>query len=489
MIWELLYRQKKSNKIGIICGENKLSYKDWHELSKKLSEEVLKKIPQKIVGLFLPNSIAYAVSYFSCLYADKIIAPLYLGSTMFEIYNTMKYCEISVLIITQPQLDFVRELSEKYNLHIEIILINDNAEIIQVISLNKDIPINNINDSILEDVIILLHTSGTTSNPKRVMLTNRGLLNNIKAHCESLGLNENEVSLIQLPMMFGYCNTAQFLTHVYLGACVVINANPFMVADFYKIIEKWRVTNFTAVPTLLVALYNSKILPYDISSLKIVCFGGSPISKNFLENIIKKFPTIAFVQTYGLTEAGPRVTTLSPSTYDTKVGSVGSAISGVEIKIIDDFGNTIGCNEIGEVIIKSNSIMKGYFKSPEETAAVVHKNWLYSGDMGYVTKDGYLYIVGRKKNIIISGGKNICPEEIEEVIMSCTDIVDAKVYGVFDELLGECVCADIVINSDCVNTICKLKTICSNSLSEYKIPREIHVVKKISRTYNGKIKR
>lgn len=236
-------------------------------------------------------------------------------------------------------------------------------------------------------------------------------------------------------------------------------------------------------------MHNSDILPYDISSLKVICFGGNPILKSYLLDIIKKFPSIAFVQTYGLTEAGPRVTTLPPSRYIEKVGSVGCAIPGVEIKIVDDFGESVQHGEIGEVIVKSDGIMKGYFRCPEETMAIVRGEWLYTGDIGHLSKDGYLYIVGRKKNIIISGGQNICPEEVEEVIASCPGITDVKVYGVYDDLLGEVVCADIVVGCDNADIVHKLKLICSNNLSNYKIPKCFHIVENIGRTYNGKIKR
>lgn len=490
MIRNLLKRLKESNKNGIICGEAALSYKQWHQLSEKLGSDVLREQCGKIVGIFLPNGIAYAVSYFACLYADKIIAPFHTGTTMKELLNTLKHCEISILITTEAYFSLIEKLVHTNNLPISIILINNKAEVLKIITLNSNnehLDISSKNG--LADVVVLLHTSGTTSKPKRVMLTNQALLSNIKSHCESLNFNDKEVCLIQLPMMFGYCNTAQFLAHVYLGACIVINSNPFMVADFYKIIEKWGVTNFTAVPTILIALQQSDLLPYDISSLRVICFGGNPIPKSHLLNIIHKLPSIAFVQTYGLTEAGPRVTTLPPSHYIEKVGSVGCAIPGVEIRIINTLGEPLQQGIIGEVVVKSKSIMKGYFRCTEETRAIIHDNWLYTGDMGYLSEDGYLYLVGRKKNIIISGGQNISPEEVEEVIATCPGIIDTKVYGVYDDLLGEVVHADIVVDPDSTDVIHRLKLVCVESLSNYKIPTCFCCVDNIVRTYNGKIKR
>jgi long-chain acyl-CoA synthetase len=490
MIRDLLARLKESNKIGLICGEEALSYKQWHQLSEKLSNEVLKNQYGKIVGLFLPNGIAYAVSYFASLYADKVIAPFHTGSSMNELLYTLKHCGISILITTEAHFSHIETLVHIHCIPISIIVVNDSAEIQKTVAFYANsIPLDISNKDELNDVAVLLHTSGTTSRPKRVMLTNQGLLCNIKSHCKSLNYDDKEVCLVQLPMMFGYCNTAQFLAHVYLGACIVINPNPFMAVDFYRLIEKQGITNFTAVPSILIALNRSNLLSYDISTLKVICFGGNPIPKSHLLDIVRKFPTIAFVQTYGLTEAGPRVTTMPPSHYIEKIGSVGRAIPDVEIRIIDTFGLSVQHGEVGEVIVKSKGIMKGYFRCAEETMAIIRGEWLHTGDMGYLSVDGYLYIVGRKKNIIISGGQNISPEEVEEVIASCPGIIAVKVYGENDDLLGEVVCADIVSDSEKTDINQQLKLICSETLSKHKIPRHFRIVDDICRTYNGKIKR
>lgn len=490
MLGDLLARLKNSNKIGIISGETELSFRQWHRLSEKLSNEVLKERFGKIVGLFLPNGIAYAVSYFACLYANKVIAPFYTECSINELLYTLEQYGISTLITTEEYFSFIEEAVHMSKIPMNIIVIDKEAKIKKKIALYMDTIALDIDDETeLTDVAVLLYTSGTTSKPKRVMLTHEGLMSNIKSHCKSLNFDDKEVCLIQLPMMFGYCNTAQFLAHIYLGACIVINPNPFMVSDFYKLVEKWKITNFTAVPSILKLLYKSNLLMYDISSLKVICFGGNPIPKSELLNVIHKFPSIAFVQTYGLTEAGPRVTTLSPRYYIEKVGSVGFAIPGVEIRIVDSLGKILQSGAIGDVIVKSKGIMKGYFKCEEETKAIIHDGWLHTGDIGYLEEDGCLYIVGRKKNIIITGGLNVSPEEVEEVIVTCPNVIEAKVYGVEDDLLGEVVYADIVAESNENDVIQEIKLICKRNLTKYKIPKCFRLVDKISRTYNGKIKR
>lgn len=487
---ELLTRLKNSDKIGIICEDVLLSYRKWNLYSEKLSVEIINNENSKIIGLFLPNGIAYAVSYFACLFSKKVVAPFYIDGATNELLYTIKQCAISTIITTEKYFSCIEEIALKHNLFMNIIIVNNYGEVEKIVKLNNPIlPTKHSNEKELKDVVVLLHTSGTTSRPKRVMLTNSGLINNIKAHCASLDLDDKEISLVQLPMMFGYCHTAQFLAHIFLNACIVINPKPFFVTDFYKLVEKWHITNFTAVPSMLIALLRSKNIPYDISSLKIVCFGGAPFSKTKLLELVDKFPSIAFIQTYGMTEAGPRVTTVPRDRATDKIGSVGQAIPGVLIRIVDTFGDTLPTGMIGEVIVKSKGVMKGYYKGENETKKLLYDGWLHTGDLGYLSDSGFLYLVGRIKNIIISGGKNINPEEVERVISSCSGVVDVKVYGVQDELYGEIVCADIVLEINDVETVQHIKSVCLENLSRYKIPKRFNVVDSISKTYNGKTRR
>jgi long-chain acyl-CoA synthetase len=489
MICDLLSKHRLSEKVAVISNEKCYTYRQWYEKAISLSNEIKHHSSGRICGIFIPNGIHYAVSYFACLYANKVVAPFSMGTTMEEFRSMIEYCNIC-LIITVPECVYqIVETIDTFNLSTSILVLNEDIGVQEwhvkdVVGENQD-----TNEEELEDVVALLHTSGTTSKPKRVMLTNYGLLHNIKAHCVSLGLSENEVSLVQLPMMFGYCNTAQFLAHVYLGSTIVINNAPFIIGDFFRMIERWKVTNYTAVPTMLFVLSKCNKSSYDISSLKIICFGGGPVSKELLHVLFQKYPSVAFIQTYGLTEAGPRVTTLPIMDYIRKAGSVGITIPDVQIRIVDDRGEELRRGKVGQIIVNSEGKMKGYYRRNAETKIAIVNNWLYTGDMGYISEDGFLYLEGRKKNIIISGGQNVYPEEVEEIITCFRGILEAKVYGVPNDLLGEEVHADIVVEeTDCFSADLLL-TYCKSKLSGYKIPKQINCVELIERTYNGKIKR
>ena len=489
---ELLERQKDNEKVAIKYGSNEISFKEWYSYSRLLScqlNEVTTNISSNI-AIFLPNSINYTLAYFSILFSNKIIIPIGTQSKGLEIASILEYCEVDVIITSLQYNDLLRKYLSFYKYKVNLLFIEDLT--IEIIHSEKEyiLKSNTINNARNEnDVAIMLHTSGTTSKPKRVMLTHNNLINNVESNIQSLKLTENDKVLIVMPMYFGYCNTAQFLTHLYLGASVVILDKIFTPSNFFKIVQREKITNFTAVPTMLLLLLEYKGFEnYDYSSLKYICFGGGPMPTNKLKELILKYKSIGFIQTYGQTEASPRVTALMPIDSLNKIGSVGKSIPNVKVKIVNEQEIEVEENEVGEIIVNGKNIMKGYFKNEKITSETIKNNWLYTGDLGYKDKDGYLYITGRMKNIIISGGLNIYPEEIEEILLNHLDIKEVYVTGESHNLLGEVPVAKIVTSNSAVD-VKNIRYHCINYLSTYKIPIRFDIVKEIDKTYNGKIKR
>ena len=211
-----------------------------------------------------------------------------------------------------------------------------------------------------------------------------------------------------------------------------------------------------------------------------------PVEK--LKELIIKFNTVGFVQTYGQTEASPRTTALLPEDSLYKIGSVGKTIPNVKVKIINEAGNDVNANEIGEIIIQGKNVMKGYYKQDIITNETIVDKWLHTGDLGYMDNEGYLYLTGRKRNMIISGGINIYPEEIEEVLMQHPNIRDVCVVSEEHTLLGEVPIAKVVLKHN-LNSASNLREFCSAKLANYKIPVRFEIVNELSKTYNGKIRR
>lgn len=490
LIKELLERLDHSSKIALKQSNKVLSYNEWNNYSKSMSifiRRVLKE--SSTVALFLPNSINYAISYFAVMYANKVLTPIDIKARECEILSTLKYCEIDLIMTDLQHIEFIKRCCNKYDYKINIYIVDTN----EIILVNSEKNFINKSDYLLfknteDDVAIMLHTSGTTSDPKRVMLTHKNLICNVESNISSLKFTSNDKVLIALPMFFGYCNTAQFLTHVYLGASIVILDSLFLPKQFFKIVEKEKITNFTSVPSMLLMLLNYNYSEkYDYSSLRYICFGGGKMPVEQLKQLIKKYPSIGFIQTYGQTECSPRVTALLPSYSLKKIGSVGTPITNVNVNIIDTQGNCLSSNKIGEIVVNGNNIMKGYYKKPELTKRTINNGWLHTGDLGYFDNEGFLYLTGRIKNIIISNGINIYPEEIEELLLQHESVEDVIVLGKKHKIKGEIPIAKIVLKSKI--TEFELKEYCSKRIADYKIPVEFEFVDYLPKTYNGKNKR
>ncbi|MGN6713639.1 class I adenylate-forming enzyme family protein [Anaerocolumna jejuensis] len=490
-VFDLLSKLSNSTTIALKQSDNSLTYGELYEKSKSLSQHLSNSISEEslTVALCLPNSINYAVAYFGVLFSKRVIVPIGTQAKELEILSTIEYCEADMIITDLTHKEFICNCLEHYCKKIflciietsEIILIHENIDFVK----KSNYLIQTGNE---DDVAIMLHTSGTTSNPKRVMLTHKNLISNVKSNVASLNLTVDDRVLIALPMFFGYCNTAQFLTHIYLGASMVILDSVFLPKQFFQIVEKEKITNFTGVPSMLLMLLDYRYSDnYDFGSLRYICFGGGKMPVEKLKKLIEKYPSIGFVQTYGQTECSPRATALLPDDSIRKMGSVGKPIPDVNVQVFDENDNPVPHNKIGEIVVNGNNTMKGYYKQPEISKETKRNGWLHTGDLGYFDGEGYLYLTGRLKNIIISGGINIYPEEIEQLLLQHECVDDICVFGEEHEMMGEVPVAKIVLKSD-ISTV-ELRKFCSENLANYKVPVRFDIVNSLPKTYNGKTKR
>ncbi len=492
-IEDLLIRQKGYSKVALECAGKTLTYCQWNALAFGISQHIAKIVGcnHRNVAIFLPNSINYAVAYFAILFSDNVIVPIGIQAKTDEIKSTLEYCEIDLIITDEKNYECLFAFLSDYKYRVTILNIDTEEDL----TIHPEIsPIVKTESLVFDgkenDVAIMLHTSGTTSKPKRVMLTHKNLICNIESNVKSLNLLNEDICLLALPMFFGYCNTAQFLSHIYVGASMIIYDGVFLPKHFWEIVQEKKVTNFTAVPTMLMMLLSYRYTDnYDVSSMRFICFGGGKMSVEKLEEIIGRFPHIGFIQTYGQTECAPRVTALLPNDALKKIGSVGKPIPDVSLRICTDEGKIAKAFEKGEILVKGDNVMKGYYKRNEITKRVKKNSWLYTGDIGYLDNDGYLFLVGRKKNIIISGGINIYPEEIEQMLMNFPEVKETYVYGIEHEVLGEIPVAKIVVKENQSIDINEVIKFCKQKLAAYKVPKKIVIVDSIEKTYNGKIKR
>ena len=334
-----------------------------------------------------------------------------------------------------------------------------------------------------DDTAVTIYTSGTTGRPKGVMLSHRNLTSNALSGIGKDRTERREQNqLTVLPLAHSYGLLVSNVS--YLSGATIVMHPRFDTGTVLSAIERYRINGFAGVPAMYVALlYTPDADKYDTSSLENCVCGSAPLPVAVLEAFEQKFGC-RILEGYGLTEAS---TVLTGHSVDMvrKPGSVGTPVEGVEIRIVDENDSPVPTGEVGEVIARGANIMQGYYNMPEETRAALRNGWLYTGDMGRLDEDGYLYIVERKKDLIIRGGFNIYPRDVEEVLNRHPAVIESAVIGVPSARMGEEVKAFVVTNTDVDAET--LKAFCQEALANYKTPSEIEFVNALPRNLVGKI--
>ncbi|MEE9165054.1 MAG: long-chain fatty acid--CoA ligase [Nitrospinota bacterium] len=342
-----------------------------------------------------------------------------------------------------------------------------------------------------DDIAMFLYTGGTTGVSKGAVLTHRNLVANVIQirtwYCEVK--NNEEVVLCALPFFHSYGLTTCLHMAVLLGSTMILIPNPRDIKTILKAIQKEKATLFSGVPTLFVAINNfPEISKYDLSSIKACVSGGAPLP---LE-VARQFEEIshgALVEGYGLSETSP-VTHANSINGKRKEGSIGTPLPNTDATIVDpETKKPLPKGEVGELAVKGPQVMKGYWKMEKETKEVLGDGWLYTGDMSKMDEDGYFYIVDRIKDMIIAGGFNIYPREIEEVLYEHPKILEAAVIGVPDEYRGETVRAFVVLKEGASLSSAGVIEFCKSRLAPFKVPKLVEFRDSLPKSNIGKVLR
>lgn len=336
---------------------------------------------------------------------------------------------------------------------------------------------------------VILFTSGSTGVPKGVMLSHRNICANTDSILGYLHLNDSDIMGVVLP--FYYCYGLSLLhTHLKVGGSLVLINSFIFLGSVIDNLKKYKCTGFAGVPSHFQILLkkSKKFLTTSFPHLRYVTQAGGKLHNVFIELFIDTFPSVAFYVMYGQTEATARLSYLPPDMLREKMGSIGKAIPGVTLRVVNSQGNPVEEGEVGEIIARGGNNMCGYFKDPEGTRGALKDGWLYTGDMAKVDHDGFIFIVARKKEIIKVGGKRISLKEIEAVILSIPEVMDCTIEGGPDELLGESTKATIVLTefSDPVHMRENILKLCHEKLASYKIPQVISFEDNMSLSSAGK---
>ncbi|MCX7598689.1 MAG: long-chain fatty acid--CoA ligase [Armatimonadetes bacterium] len=334
---------------------------------------------------------------------------------------------------------------------------------------------------------ILIYTSGTTGKPKGAMLSHRNLIWDADAADKVLGVVPEDIFLVPLPLFHAYGFTVDLVLPVLRGSCAVLMPK-FAAAQALELIEAHRVTVMAAVPTMFgLMLRTARDPDYDLSSLRVAVSGGAALPLEIMRGFEERFG-VHMLEGYGPTEAAP-VVSVNPLHGVRKPGSVGPPIPGLEVKVVDDDGNPLPVGEVGELCVRGPNVMLGYWNDPEMTAQAIRDGWLHTGDLARLDEDGYIYIVDRKKDMVIVGGMNVYPREVEDVIYQVPGVADAAVVGVPSGIKGEDVVAFVTLQEGASTQPEEIIEHCRQHLAPFKVPREVVIVPELPKTAVGKILR
>jgi len=443
------------------------------------------------VVVMMPNSPEVLVSYQGILGAGCVIVPVTPSLTERELKHILLNSEAAAIVTSlehMPKVDLVRKEVETLK-HVIIVKegqVPGTINFWDLINDSSDKPISiTIKD---DDLAVIIYTAGTTGTPKGVMLTHKNLYTNAVNTASARKAKKDEISLAVLPMSHSFGITTMNISFIYGNLWVLVPR--FNVEEMFRLIEKHRVTNFPGVPTMLglMLLAPPEVRQkYDLSSLVNVTSGSAPLPVETLQTFQKEFDCI-IREGYGLSEASPVVSTHYID-REIKPGSVGQPIPETEVRIVDEKEEDVPVGEVGELIAKGPNISPGYYKMPLETGNTFKDGWLYTGDMARMDKDGYLFIVERKKDLIIRGGFNIYPRDVEEILHQYPKVQEAAVIGVPDPIMGEEVKVFIVLASGATAREQDIIDFCKQHLSENKCPKMVQFLDNLPKSPIGKVLR
>ncbi|MBI4454311.1 MAG: long-chain-fatty-acid--CoA ligase [Acidobacteria bacterium] len=481
-----------AEKVALLYRDQKISYGD---LLKKTRLYAALFQRQKIkagdtVAICFENSPEFICSYYALSWLGATIVPVSVVLTPREIEYILRDCQASALI-TRSEFwpKFGAAASSNLGLHQAILAGNPTSQpasiaLVDLAEHRTQLPIESEPLAVPEDSLaVLIYTSGTTGTPKGVMLSHRNLMGNAMAVARATSALEDDTFFLLLPLFHVTSQTVCMLTPVLIGASIAI-VSKMDRAEMTHAFREFRPSVFVAVPSIYNMLASAPAPPPDKNPVRIYVSGGAPLPAE-VQNRFEAAYRKPIYGGYGLTEASPVVSWNIPGAN--KSGSVGRPLEGVQIKIADAQMQALPSREVGEICVKGDLVMLGYYNRPEETVQTIVDGWLLTGDMGYLDEDGYLYVVDRKKEMLIYSGINVYPREIEETLHAIPQVVEAAVVGVLDSAHGEIPVAFVTLKNSCDVSEKELKDFCVANLARYKVPRRIFSVQEFPHSGSGKI--
>lgn len=448
-LWQEIKKKMLSNpKQTVGEDETEITYEDLVIYAESFAERLA---PHKGYGILCNHELSTAIALLACFAAEATAIPL-------SIRYGEKHCRKIIDTIGMPYI-----ISD----------VNNDLHVVDV-DMGKYI-------TPCETPALIMCTSGTSGNPKGVMLSEKNILTNVTDIAEYFDVDSSDITLIARPLYHCAVLTGEFLLSLFKGARILFYSKSFNPFSLIKLIQEKNISVFCGTPTLIASM-STFIKDKNLLPIKKMAISGECLTSYNAEKIKASFPSTQIYSIYGLTEASPRVSYLPPSMFNSYPTSVGIPLKSVEIKIVDENKKELPPGEIGELIVKGDNVMLGYYCDSKLTSKTKKNGWLHTKDLAYISKDGLLYIKGRKDNMIIRSGMNIYPQEIENALLIDKRVDDALVYGIQEKDITK---IGLKIKGDFEN-ISEVKELCINLLPQYQIPNIIEIVDEIPKNGSGK---
>jgi long-chain acyl-CoA synthetase len=421
-----------------------------------------------VVATMLPNRVELVVVMFAAWRLGAVLTPVNPALTGDEAGYQLADAGAKLVVVSEATERCVQG-SEAQVLRVD-----------ELGSLEGEAPAH---DPAADDTALLIYTSGTTGRPKGVILDHANVAAMVGMVVAHLQVGPEDRALVALPLFHVNGLVVSILTPLSVGGSTVI-LEKFSKATFWDSVAEHRPTYFSLVPAMYL-MFNAMEETPDASMLRFCVCGAAPVPAEALKAFHEKFGT-PIIEGYGLSETTV-ATNIDPLDGPRKPGSVGPGLPGTEVRVVDENDEPVPTGERGQVVMRGPQIMRGYLNRPEETEETLRGGWLHSGDVGYLDEDGYLFLVDRTKDMIIRGGENIYPTEIENALVSHDAVLEAAVVGRPDDMLGEVPVAFVAFNEGAEADVDELLAFAKERLAKYKVPTEVRIVDALPRNPVGKL--
>ncbi|PLR76260.1 o-succinylbenzoate--CoA ligase [Bacillus sp. V3-13] len=470
------------DRIAIITEQEKITYKELDAKISRAASYLKRGLGVKRgdrIAILSQNRLEYVVLLFAIAKIECIAVPLNIRLTVNELVFQLNDSETAVLFVEEAFQQMAQSLKKE-------------AGIEQVVALEtlrdlEELPQHAFGEINENASFIICYTSGTTGKPKGAVLTQKNMFWNAINNILAIDLTSKDRSIVLLPL-FHIGGIGLFaLPTLFTGGTIIIPGK-FEPAKALSMVEEHQATVVMGVPAIHQALLKCpSFQTTKLHSVRWFYNGGAPCPHELIKAFVDK--GFLFGQGFGMTETSPTVFMLSKEDASRKIGSIGKPVLFCDYMLVDRQGNEVGTGEVGELIVRGPNVMKEYWKRPEATSDAIRDGWLYTGDLARVDDEGFLYIVGRRKEMIISGGENIYPLEVEQAISQLPDIDEVAVVGVADSIWGEVPAAYVVKSEGSRLTEDDIIDHCRRLLAKYKVPKEVVFLDELPKNSTGKIQK